>query len=262
MGVLDGKHALVCGASAGIGRACATAFAAEGATVTLLARRAETLDTALRALPRPLAGVSHRAIAADLDELETTADIVQRHVAAHGPVHVLVNNSAGPPGGPIVDASALHFLAAFRRLMLGAHLLTQIVLPGMKEARYGRIVNVISTSVRQPIAGLGVSNTVRGACASWAKTLAREVAPFGVTVNNVLPGATRTERLASIIEARARARGVAPEVIEAELLREIPAGRFGEPEDIAAAALFLASPAASYVSGVSLPVDGARLEAL
>ncbi len=262
MGVLDGKHALVCGASAGIGRACATAFAAEGATVTLLARRAEVLETALRALPSPLPGVPHRAIAADLDDLETTADIVRRHVAAHGPVHVLVNNAAGPPGGPIVDASAEHFLAAFRRLMLGAHLLSQIVLPGMREARYGRIVNVISTSVRQPIAGLGVSNTVRGACASWAKTLAREVAPFGVTVNNVLPGATRTERLASIIEARARARGVAPDVIEAELLREIPAGRFGEPEDVAAAALFLASPAASYVSGVSIPVDGARLEAL
>lgn len=261
MPVLVGRHALVCGASAGIGRACAVLFAREGARVTLVARREDALGDARAELAREGAG-PHSALVADLDDPETAATLVGEHVAREGAVHVLVNNAGGPPGGPITDAHAEAFLTAFRRLMLAGHLIAQRVLPGMKDARYGRIVNIVSTSVRQPIAGLGVSNTVRGAVASWAKTLSREVAPFGITVNNVLPGATRTERLRGIITARAKARGVEPAVIEAELLREIPAGRFGAPEEVAAAALFLASPAAAYITGTSLPVDGGRLEAL
>ncbi|MEZ4457265.1 MAG: SDR family oxidoreductase [Gemmatimonadales bacterium] len=175
---------------------------------------------------------------------------------------MLVNNTGGPPGGPILDATPDAFLAAFRAHLIANHLLVQTVLPGMKAGGYGRIINVVSTSVKQPIPGLGVSNTTRGAVASWAKTLAGELGRYGITVNNVLPGATRTGRLDSIIAARSRQTGTPIPEIEAEMQREIPLGRFGEPREVAAAVAFLASPAGSYITGVSLPVDGGRIAGL
>jgi len=184
------------------------------------------------------------------------------HAEAHGPIHILVNNTGGPPGGPIAEAQPEAFLAAFRAHLVNDQILAQALIPGMKDAGYGRIVNVVSTSVREPIAGLGVSNTVRAAVAGWAKTLAGELARFTITVNNVLPGYTKTQRLESIIAARAKAASKDPEAITREMIAQVPAGRFGEAWEVAAAIGFLASPAAAYVTGVSLPVDGGRISAL
>jgi 3-oxoacyl-[acyl-carrier protein] reductase len=229
--------------------------------VVLLARNAERLRAAAAGLPTP-AGQSHQTLVADFSDPPGVRRVVDAHLATAGPVQILVNNTGGPPGGPITQARPEEFTAAFASHLLVNHLLAQAVLPGMRTGRYGRIINVVSTSVRQPIKGLGVSNTTRGAVASWAKTLAGEVAADGVTVNNVLPGATRTARLDAIIAARAEKAGRPPREIEAEFLAEIPAGRFGEPAEIAAAVLFLASPAAAYVTGQSLAVDGGRIAGL
>jgi 3-oxoacyl-[acyl-carrier protein] reductase len=194
---LEGRHALVCGGSEGIGRASAIALAESGATVTLLARRPDALEAALADLPGP-AGQAHATLVADMRETDELARVVAAHVAK-APVHILVNNSAGPPGGPVHAAAPADFEGVFRQHLLAAQVLVQAVLPGMRAARFGRIVNVISTSVKEPIANLGVSNTIRGAVASWAKTLASELGADGITVNNVLPGYTRTQRLEQIL---------------------------------------------------------------
>jgi 3-oxoacyl-[acyl-carrier protein] reductase len=254
---LEGRRAVVCGSTQGIGLACAIAVAERGAGVTLFARDAARLGEAAGKLP----GSGHRFRAVDFHDTEALREAARAEAAA-GPVHVLVNNTGGPPGGAIVDATPEAFLAAFRAHLIGNHVLVQAFLPGMKEAGYGRILNVISTSVKQPIPGLGVSNTVRAAVAAWAKTLSLEVAPFGITVNNLLPGYTRTQRLTSIAAARAKAAGTTPEAILAGLEREVPAGRFGDPSELAALAAFLAGPEAAYVNGTSIPVDGGRTSSL
>jgi 3-oxoacyl-[acyl-carrier protein] reductase len=258
---LTGKHALVCGASEGIGRATAHELALLGADVTVLARRADALRAVVDALPRVHDAQKHGQLAADMDDTDTLRTKVDALAAGHR-VHVLVNNTAGPPGGPANTASADAYLSTFRRHLIGGQTLLQAVLPGMKEAGYGRLVNVISTSVREPIANLGVSNTVRGAVASWAKTLAGELAPHGITVNSVLPGFTRTGRLTAIIEGNAATSGRSPDEVSAAMLSTVPAGRFGMAEDIAAAIAFLCSPAAGYINGVTLAVDGGRTRAL
>lgn len=258
---MRGKCALVCGSTRGIGRAVAFELARLGAQVTLLARDREALERTAKELPRT-GGSAHDVLHADFDEPSRVGDAAASYVAAHGPVHVLVNNTGGPPAGPITEATPPQFLAAIESHLICNHLLAQAVLPGMKQSAYGRIINIVSTSVKQPIPNLGVSNTVRGAVASWAKTLASEVARFGITVNNVLPGATLTDRLRSLMESRARALGVTPEEIEGTMKAEIPARRFAEPGEVAAAVGFLASPAAGYITGVSLPVDGGRISCL
>lgn len=255
---LSGKNALVCGSSQGIGRACAVEFARLGARVTLLARNREALETVRASLP----GSGHATAAADFADSEGVREAVERELARAGTFHVLLNNTGGPPGGPVLDATPDDFLRAFRAHLINNHLLVQAVVPGMRRAGYGRILNVISTSVKQPIPGLGVSNTIRGAVASWAKTLSMELGPFGITVNNLLPGFTRTQRLFSLLEDRARRAGRPASELESAWIGEIPAGRLGEPEELAAVAGFLASPAAAYVNGVSLPVDGGRTSAL
>ena len=244
---LLGKAALVCGGSQGIGLAAARALAARGASVTVVARS------------EPPAEDKFTFLRADLEKIEGLIPALEAQLKAPPAFHILVNNSGGPPPGPVLDATVEQFLAAFRQQLLASHLLTQWVLPAMKAAGYGRIVNVISTSVREPIEGLGVSNTIRGAMASWSKTLSREVGKFGVTVNNVLPGATRTARLESIIKRKATAGGTPQEEIEAKMRAEIPLGRFAQPEELGEVIAFLASPAAGYVTGVSVPVDGGRL---
>lgn len=254
-------RALVCGSTQGIGYASACALAEAGATVVLMARDPDRLDSARASLPSP-AGQTHATLVADFTQPDEVRSVAAGHVARAGAIHILVNNTGGPPGGPITEAPADAFRAAFASHLLCNHLLAQTVIPGMRDAGYGRIVNVVSTSVRQPIKGLGVSNTIRGAVASWAKTLAGEVAPHGITVNNVLPGATRTGRLESVLESRARMSGRSRAAVEAEFLTEIPMGRFGEPAEVAAAVLFLASPSAAYITGVSLAVDGGRTSAL
>ncbi len=256
---LAGRRALVCGGSRGIGRACAVEFARLGAEVTLLARDARALQHVVEALPATGASRrQHRYLAVDFDNPKTLRDVVHEHLANHEPVHILLNNTGGPPGGAIADADTEAFTATFSRHLVCNHLLAQAVLPEMRISGYGRIINIVSTSVKQPIKGLGVSNTVRGAVASWAKTLAGELAPFGITVNNVLPGTTKTDRLREIVRSRAASTGTSEAVIEEQMRADIPTGRFAEPEEIAAAVGFLAGPAAAYITGISLPVDGGR----
>jgi 3-oxoacyl-[acyl-carrier protein] reductase len=244
---LNGKLALVCGGSQGIGLAAARELSARGAHVTVVARSE----------PPPEHGF--RFLRADLEKIETLIPTLEQQLHHAPGFHILVNNSGGPPPGPISEATPEQLLTAFRQHLLASHLLMQWVLPAMKSQSYGRIINVISTSVREPIEGLGVSNTIRGATASWAKTLSREVGPFGITVNNVLPGATRTGRLEAILKRKATAAGVPVAEIEAKTQSEIPLRRIAEPAEIGAVVAFLASPAAGYITGVSLPVDGGRL---
>jgi len=258
---LHGKHALVCGGSEGIGRATAHELALLGANVTVLARREAALQQVAAALPRPHEGQVHGWIVVDMSERLALRAKVEAVVAAH-PVQILIHNSGGPPGGPLAKASADALLAVFQQHLLAGHTLLQAVLPGMQEARYGRIVNVISTSVKEPIAGLGVSNTIRGAVASWSKTLASELAADGITVNNVLPGFTETSRLSGLIRANAAGSGRSEDEIAAGMRATAPAGRFAQPEEPAAAIAFLCTPAAGYINGINLPVDGGRTRSL
>jgi 3-oxoacyl-[acyl-carrier protein] reductase len=258
---LAGKHALVCGASQGIGRAAALELAALGADVTLLARSADALARVLAELPRAHAAQRHAAVAVDMNDHAALRAKVEATANAQ-PVQILVNNSGGPPGGPAHTASLDDFRIAFNQHVMAAQILLQAVLPGMRGAGYGRVINVISTSVKEPIRNLGVSNTVRGAMASWAKTLATELGPFGITVNNVLPGYTRTQRLAQILADRAGRSGESEDAIARAMLASVPLGRFAEPSEIAAAIAFLASPAAAYINGINLPVDGGRTQSL
>lgn len=254
---LQNHTALVCGSSQGIGRAVATELAAMGARVVLLARSEEALKSTVSSLPTPN-GQQHHYLAADFSNPTQVASVVDAFVKAGNTIHILVNNTGGPPGGPIVNATTEAFVNTFNQHLICNHLLAQVVLPGMKAAGFGRIINIISTSVKQPLKGLGVSNTIRAAVANWSKTLSIEVAPFGITVNNVLPGATATQRLSSIIENKSQKQNHSIDEVEQEMLSEIPAGRFGRPEEIAAAVAFLASPAAAYINGINIPVDGGR----
>lgn len=259
---LSGKRALVCGGSAGIGRACAMELAGLGASVVLAARSADKLAATLAGLPRVGAGQKHEAWAVDLGDSGAVAAALPGLLASWGPVHIVVNNTGGPPPGKAVDLGVEAFRAGFESLLATPHAISRAVLPGMKQAGYGRIINITSTSVKQPIANLAVSNALRAATANWAKTLSQEVGAWGVTVNNVLPGYTDTERLAEIFEMRAKKSGQSVDQAKAGVIADIPVGRLGRAEEIAAAVAFLASPAASYVNGINLPVDGGRLGTL
>lgn len=254
------RHALVTGASAGIGRASALALAARGCRVTALARNREKLTTLCEELKAAGAPEAH-ALVADLEDRDALKRVVEAHLVTFGPIHILVNNAGGPPGGPILDATEADFVQAFGRLLMAPHLLVKLLLPGMKAAGFGRIVNIISTSVREPLPNLGVSNTIRAATAAWAKTLAKELPP-GITINNVLPGATATERLASIEQALAAKSGRSLEDVKADMVRIIPEGRVADPIETAALVAFLASSESAYVRGQSIAVDGGRMNAI
>jgi 3-oxoacyl-[acyl-carrier protein] reductase len=254
------KNALVCGSSQGIGWAVARQLAKSGATVTLVARNEERLAERRLEL-ESLTSRRHFAVSADFSRVAEVEAALERHMNGHPGYHILINNTGGAAPGPITAARSEHFLAAFEQHLLVNHTLATLVLPGMRSYGYGRIVNIVSTSVREPLPGLGVSNTIRGSVAAWAKTLSREVAADGITVNNVLPGATATARLDAIIEKKAAILGSREEA-EKEMTSEIPAGRFATADEIAAAVVFLASDKAGYITGVSLPVDGGRLRSL
>jgi 3-oxoacyl-[acyl-carrier protein] reductase len=253
---LTGKTALVCGASQGIGFATAKELAMLGARVILFARNEDRLKRALAALP-PASTGAHGYLVADFDHPQQVQETIAGFVS-HDVAHILVNNTAGPQPGKAIDADIEHFRRAFNAHLINNHLLVQALVPGMKAGMYGRIINVISTSVKQPLPGLGVSNTIRGAVANWAKTLAMELGPMGITVNNVLPGATTTGRLDAIIRNKSAQTGHSEEDVREEMSREVPLRRLAEPHEVAAAIAFLASPAAAYINGINLPVDGGR----
>jgi len=257
---LKGKHALVCGSTQGIGKASAIELAQLGATITLLARDENKLKSTLAEMPSTQ-GQKHNFIVADFSFPDQVKIAIEKFVSSNE-IHILVNNTGGPPAGQAIDATPEDFLQAMNEHLICSQILVQACLPSMKKNNFGRIINIISTSVKIPIKGLGVSNTVRGAMASWSKTLSLELAPFGITVNNVLPGSTKTGRIESLIQTRSQKSGRTPEEIRQDMIDEIPAGRMAESSEIAAAVAFLASPAASYINGVSLPVDGGRTGSL
>lgn len=253
---LEGKVAVVSGSSQGIGLSIAREFAVHGATVILLARNEGVMREVVENLETPL-GQNHSFRVADFNDPKQVKEVIAA-ICEKTPVHILVNNTGGPPAGPILDATEEEFISAFNQHLICNHILTKAVVPCMKAANYGRIINIISTSVKIPLRNLGVSNTIRGAVASWAKTMSYELGPFNITVNNILPGYTETGRLESLIQLNAEKRAVEEDQIREEMVSDIPLQRFGKPMETAAAAVFLASPAASYISGTSIPVDGGR----
>jgi len=257
---LRGKRAVVGGSTQGIGKASAIELAQLGATVTLLSRNEEKLRAVLKELPTP-ANQTHNYLVADFNNPDQLKSAIQLFTKTNA-VHILVNNTGGPPAGPAIDAAPEDFIRAFTSHLICNQILVQAVVGGMKQVAFGRIINIISTSVKVPLKGLGVSNTTRGAVANWAKTLSVELAPFGITVNNVLPGTTMTGRLDSLIKSKAEKSGKTYEDIKNEMISEVPAGRISEPNEVAAAVAFLATPAAGYINGINVPVDGGRTGSL
>ncbi|MBT1702993.1 SDR family oxidoreductase [Chryseosolibacter indicus] len=257
---LNGRHAVVCGSTQGIGKASAIELASLGATITLIARDEAKLKNTILGLPANK-GQKHDYLVADFNYPQQLQEKVSAY-AASNTVHILVNNTGGPPGGPALNASLDEFTKAFAAHLLCNHILVQAFTAGMKKEMFGRIINVISTSVKIPIKGLGVSNTIRGAVANWSKTLSSELGAYNITVNNVLPGAAMTARLESIIRDRAQKSGKTIEEVQQEMVAEIPSGRIATAQEIAAAVAFLATPAAAYINGINLPVDGGRTGSL
>ena len=258
---LKGKTAIVCGSTQGIGKAIAIQLASQGASTVLVARNEQKLLSAKEELDTSQ-GQNHHYIKADFSFPTELKLLVENFLEINGYVHILVNNTGGPAGGPIQTAKVEEFTQTFNNHLVCNHIMAQAVIKGMKEEGFGRIINIISTSVKQPLNGLGVSNTIRGAVANWAKTLANELGEFNITVNNVLPGATNTVRLKSIIEAKAEKTGQTIEEIGKAMANQVPMKRVAEPEEIANAVGFLSSNAASYINGINVPVDGGRTACL
>ncbi|MFN8309245.1 MAG: SDR family oxidoreductase [Chitinophagales bacterium] len=261
---LSGKNAFVGGSSKGIGRAVAFELAKCGASVTLVGREEPSLMQVLIDLSFiSKAEQRHDYVSVDFAQPEKVRAAVERHMKkTNKTYHILVNNTGGPPAGKITDAEDRDFMAAFELHLINNHNLARLFIEGMKTEKYGRIVNIISTSVKQPLPNLGVSNTIRAAVANWSKTMANELGPFGITVNNVLPGATETERLKTIIATKSEKTKQSADAVRSEMLHEIPMARFAKPDEVAAAVVFLASPAASYITGINVPVDGGRTGSL
>ena len=258
---LKNKNAFVCGSTQGIGKAIAIELALLGANVTLIARNEDKLKTVLKELPNNQQ--EHDYIVADFSNPTTLKSKVSQYMLhSDKTINILINNTGGPAGGLIEDANEAEFLSAFSNHLLCNHILMQAVKEKMKKAGYGRIINIISTSVKQPLNGLGVSNTIRGAVANWSKTLANELGQYGITVNNVLPGATNTARLESIIGNKSEKTGKATTDLYNDMANEVPMKRIAQPEEVANAVAFLASPAAAYINGINLPVDGGRTKSL
>jgi 3-oxoacyl-[acyl-carrier protein] reductase len=258
---LTGKTALVCGSTQGIGRATAIELALLGANVTLIARNEEKLREVVETLDISL-GQLHRYVVADFSDHENVKDAIENYLRLCPDVHILINNTGGPLGGPIIEAETNQFIKTFQMHVVNNQFLAQSVVPSMKKAGFGRIVNIISTSVKQPIVGLGVSNTIRGAVASWSKTLSLELGQFGITSNNVLPGFTKTARLKAVLEMRSDAQAISLEETAKQMQASIPIRRFSEAQEVAAAVAFLCSPAAGSINGVNLPVDGGKTESM
>lgn len=253
---LTGKNALVCGSTQGIGLATAIELSILGASSVLMARNEIALQDALKKLDVSK-GQQHSILVADFSKPHEVKEVIEAFTKEND-IHIVINNTGGPKAGPIVEAEEEAFRIAFNQHVICNQIITKAVIPGMKKADYGRIINIISTSVKIPLNNLGVSNTIRGAVASWAKTMANELGQFNITVNNILPGMTKTGRLESLIATTAATKNIAKETVRENMQQEIPMKRFGEAAEIAAVVAFLASPAAAYVNGTSIPVDGGR----
>ena len=258
---LKGKRALVCGSTQGIGKAVALQLAACGASITLAARNEDNLKLVINELEAN-EKQAHSFICADFDSSDVLINKVTDFVNENSPIHILVNNSGGPAPGPVLDSVPEEYIEGFNRHLINNHNLAKALIPGMKAESYGRIINIISTSVKQPIPDLGVSNTIRGAVANWAKTLAVEVGRFGITVNNILPGFTDTGRLRSLIKNIAQKKGQTIAEVTKAMKDSVPAGRFADADETASAVVFLAAPQAAYINGINLPVDGGRTQSL
>tara|TARA_B000000557_G_C20811501_1_gene460375 strand:+ start:1137 stop:1925 length:789 start_codon:yes stop_codon:yes gene_type:complete len=255
---LKNKNVIACGSTDGIGEASALLMAERGASITLVARNKDKLNHTLSRLSTEN-NQKHFILSIDFNETLELEKKINKHILEKiGVVNILINNSGGPHGGDLINAKGSEFRIAFERLLIANHILTQAVVPGMIEKKNGRILNIISTSVKQVIPGLGVSNTIRGAVAQWAKTLAIELGPFGITVNNILPGYTSTKRLEALAELKSKNLGVSPEKIKEGWANNTALRRLGHPEEIASSIAFLASDAASYINGHNLSVDGGR----
>ena len=255
---LRNKKAIVCGSTQGIGKAIAVGLANQGVSLTLIARNESVLKEVVNTLDTSL-GQNHNYLCVDFADNQFAEKI---EILEKKDYDILVNNTGGPASGPIADASAEDFLLAFKMHLLNNQILIQKIVGGMKKNSFGRIINIISTSVKAPIPGLGVSNTIRAAVANWAKTLSLELGSYGITVNNVLPGFTNTNRLKSLIEKKSSILGKSKIEVENEMKKSVPLNRFGEASEVANAAIFLSSPAASYINGINLPVDGGRTSSL
>ena len=255
---LRNKKAVVCGSTQGIGKAIAEELSRQGVNLTLIARDKEALENVVKKLDTSL-GQSHHYLCVDFsdDNFENKiSDLSSLNI------DILINNTGGPASGPITDANPDDFLLAFKMHLLNNQLLIKRVIDNMKKNSFGRIINIISTSVKAPIPGLGVSNTIRAAVANWAKTLSLELGPYGITVNNVLPGFTSTNRLKSLIKKKSTILGKSISEVESEMKNTVPLKRFGDASEVANAVVFLSSPAASYINGINLPVDGGRTASL
>ena len=258
---MNKRRALVCGSSKGIGAETAIELSKLGVSVTLLARNEESTLEVLSKLDCTNRQ-KHSYIIADFDNHTNLKNKINKFVKENSPIHILINNSGGPKPGPIIDANTEDFLSAFNRHLICNHILVQALVPNMKKENFGRIINITSTSVKQPIEGLGISNTVRGAVANWAKTLSFELGEHGITVNNILPGYTDTQRLQEIFLNKSKKSDFDIETIISDAHSQIPIGRFADPKETAKAICFLASEDASYINGINLPVDGGRLSSL
>ncbi|HTS44735.1 MAG TPA: SDR family oxidoreductase [Puia sp.] len=258
---LTNKTALVCGASQGLGAATVKELASLGATVYALARNEDRLKALVSSLDVSKQQ-QHGYISADTSQPVDLKNKINTCLGNGILFQILVNNTGGPPSLPLLETKAEDMESAFRSHLSSAHILSQLLVPGMKKSGYGRIINIVSTSVKQPIPRLGISNTVRAAVANWAKTLSEEVGRFGITVNNILPGYIKTDRLNELFTVQANASGQTTNQIIERSLSVIPAGRLGEPQEIAAAIAFLCSPAAAYINGINLPIDGGRTSGL
>jgi 3-oxoacyl-[acyl-carrier protein] reductase len=258
---LTGKTALVCGSTQGIGKATAIELALLGANITLISRNEEKLQAVLDELPRKK-GQKHRYLVIDFTKTNLIKSKIERHLSKYPDAHILINNTGGPAGGAVIEASAEQFVQTFNEHVVAAQILTQAVVSSMKQASFGRIINITSVGMKQPIVGLGVSNTIRGAMGNWAKSMANELGKYGITTNNVLPGYTTTARLQKVNEMRAASTQKTITEVEQDLLKDIPIGRFASPQETAAVIAFLCSPAAASVNGVSIPVDGGKTSSL
>ena len=256
---LKNKNALVCGSTQGIGKATAITLANEGVNITLVARNREKLKAVLSELSDE---GNHSYIVADFSNPRELQEQVIKFIEKNHGFHILINNTGGPRSGAILSASLDEFDNAFTQHLKCNHVLAQATIPFMKTEGFGRIVNIISTSVKEPSPGLGVSNTIRGAVGNWSKTLSVEVGAFGITVNNVLPGFTETERLTEIIKIKANGEGKSVEDMTEIMKNYAPVKRFAKPEETANVITFLASEAAGYVNGINVPVDGGRTKSL